>query len=44
MLAAAVLAAPLAVGLLRGYQLRRLDNCPVGAQKVDSGAGWAVRQ
>jgi cell division protein FtsW (lipid II flippase) len=44
MLAAAVLATPLAIGLLRPYQLRRLGSFLVGAHKADSGAGWAVRQ
>jgi cell division protein FtsI/penicillin-binding protein 2/cell division protein FtsW (lipid II flippase) len=41
---AAALAAPLAIGLLRPYQLQRLGSFLVGAHESPTGAGWAVRQ
>jgi cell division protein FtsI/penicillin-binding protein 2/cell division protein FtsW (lipid II flippase) len=42
--AAAVLAAPLMIGLLKNYQLVRLGSFLVGAHESPTGSGWAVRQ
>ena len=42
-LAAAVVAAPLSLGLLRDYQLARLGTFLTGSQSA-AGPGWAVRQ
>ncbi|GAA4881565.1 FtsW/RodA/SpoVE family cell cycle protein [Actinomycetospora straminea] len=42
-LAAAVVAAPLAIGLLRDYQVARLGTFLTGSQSAE-GPGWAVRQ
>jgi cell division protein FtsI/penicillin-binding protein 2/cell division protein FtsW (lipid II flippase) len=41
--AAAVVAAPLGLGLLHGYQLERLGTFLSGSQSAE-GPGWAVRQ
>lgn len=41
---AAAIAAPLAVGLLRPYQLQRLGSFLVGAEESPTGAGWTVQQ
>ncbi len=41
--AAAVVAAPLAIGLLRDYQAARLGTFLTGSQSAE-GPGWAVRQ
>jgi cell division protein FtsI/penicillin-binding protein 2/cell division protein FtsW (lipid II flippase) len=37
-------AAPLAVGMLRPYQVQRLGTFLVGAEESPAGAGWAVQQ
>jgi cell division protein FtsI/penicillin-binding protein 2/cell division protein FtsW (lipid II flippase) len=42
--AAAAIAAPLAVTLLRPYQIERLGSFLVGAHESPTGAGWAVLQ
>ncbi len=42
-LAAAVVAAPLALGLMHDYQLQRLGTFLTGSQSAE-GPGWAVRQ
>ncbi|MDT7620587.1 MAG: hypothetical protein QOF99_1488 [Pseudonocardiales bacterium] len=44
LLAAAAVAAPLVVGLLRPYQLTRLGSFVVGSHQSASDAGWAVTQ
>jgi cell division protein FtsI/penicillin-binding protein 2/cell division protein FtsW (lipid II flippase) len=44
LLAAAAVAAPLAVGLLRPYQLTRLGSFVVGSHQSAADAGWAVTQ
>lgn len=41
---AAAIAAPLAVALLRPYQVQRLGSFLVGAEESPTGAGWAVLQ
>jgi cell division protein FtsI/penicillin-binding protein 2/cell division protein FtsW (lipid II flippase) len=41
---AAAVAAPLAVGLLRPYQLQRLGSFLVGAEESPTDAGWTVLQ
>ncbi|MBB6376262.1 cell division protein FtsI/penicillin-binding protein 2/cell division protein FtsW (lipid II flippase) [Pseudonocardia eucalypti] len=41
---AGVVAAPLAVGLLRPYQLERLGSFLAGSHTDPAGAGWAVQQ
>ncbi|MHA6615807.1 FtsW/RodA/SpoVE family cell cycle protein [Pseudonocardia sp. DLS-67] len=41
---AAAIAAPLAVGLLRPYQLQRLGSFLVGAEESPTQAGWTVLQ
>jgi cell division protein FtsI/penicillin-binding protein 2/cell division protein FtsW (lipid II flippase) len=41
---AAAVATPLAVGLLRPYQLQRLGSFLVGAEQSPTGAGWTVQQ
>ena len=41
---AVAIATPLAVGLLRPYQLQRLGSFLVGAEESPTGAGWAVQQ
>jgi cell division protein FtsI/penicillin-binding protein 2/cell division protein FtsW (lipid II flippase) len=40
----AAIAAPLAVALLRPYQVERLGSFLVGAEESPTGAGWAVLQ
>ena len=42
--AAAAVSAPLAIGLLRPYQVERLGSFLVGAHESPTGSGWAVRQ
>ncbi|MFR9802982.1 FtsW/RodA/SpoVE family cell cycle protein [Pseudonocardia sp. RS010] len=42
--ATAAVAAPLAVGLLRPYQVERLGSFLAGAAESPAGAGWAVAQ
>ncbi|MGY1739526.1 MULTISPECIES: FtsW/RodA/SpoVE family cell cycle protein [unclassified Blastococcus] len=42
--AAALVAAPLLIGLLRPYQVSRLGSFLVGAHESPTGSGWAVRQ
>ncbi|NYJ07586.1 FtsW/RodA/SpoVE family cell cycle protein [Petropleomorpha daqingensis] len=42
--AAAAVLAPLAISLLRPYQLSRLGSFLVGAHQSPTGSGWAVRQ
>jgi cell division protein FtsI/penicillin-binding protein 2/cell division protein FtsW (lipid II flippase) len=44
LVAAAVVAAPLVIGLLRPYQVERLGSFLVGAHESPTGSGWAVRQ
>lgn len=44
LLAAAAVAAPLVIGLLRPYQVERLGSFLVGAHESPTGAGWAVQQ
>lgn len=44
LLASAAVAAPLAIGMLRPYQLERLGSFLVGAHQSPTGAGWAVQQ
>jgi cell division protein FtsI/penicillin-binding protein 2/cell division protein FtsW (lipid II flippase) len=44
MFAAVAVAAPLAAGLLRPYQLERLGSFLVGSHESPTGAGWAVQQ
>ncbi|MFC5233873.1 FtsW/RodA/SpoVE family cell cycle protein [Pseudonocardia zijingensis] len=41
---AAAIAAPLAVGLLRPYQLQRLGSFLVGAEESPTSAGWTLLQ
>ncbi|AEA27014.1 penicillin-binding protein transpeptidase [Pseudonocardia dioxanivorans CB1190] len=42
--AAAAVAAPLAVGLLRPYQVQRLGSFLAGSSQAAGGAGWAASQ
>jgi cell division protein FtsI/penicillin-binding protein 2/cell division protein FtsW (lipid II flippase) len=42
--AGVAVAAPLAVGMLRSYQVERLGSFLAGAHEAPTGAGWAVRQ
>jgi cell division protein FtsI/penicillin-binding protein 2/cell division protein FtsW (lipid II flippase) len=42
--AAAVITAPLALSLMRPYQLERLGTFLVGAHESPTGSGWALRQ
>lgn len=42
--AAAVVAAPLVVGLLRPYQVQRLGSFLAGSSQAAGGAGWAASQ
>ena len=42
--AAALIVAPLMIGLLQDYQLVRLGSFLVGAHEAPTGSGWAVRQ
>jgi cell division protein FtsI/penicillin-binding protein 2/cell division protein FtsW (lipid II flippase) len=42
--AAALISAPLMIGLLKDYQLVRLGTFLVGAHESPTGSGWAVRQ
>jgi cell division protein FtsI/penicillin-binding protein 2/cell division protein FtsW (lipid II flippase) len=44
LLGAAAVAAPLAIGLLRPYQVERLGSFLVGSHQEAEGAGWAVQQ
>ena len=44
LVAAAAVSAPLAIGLLRPYQVERLGSFLVGAHGSPTGSGWAVRQ
>src|SRR5690348_9997286 len=44
LVAAAVVSAPLVIGLLRPYQVERLGSFLVGAHESPTGSGWAVRQ
>ena len=44
LVAAAVVTAPLVIGLLRPYQVERLGSFLVGAHESPTGSGWAVRQ
>jgi cell division protein FtsI/penicillin-binding protein 2/cell division protein FtsW (lipid II flippase) len=44
LLAVAALLAPLMVGVVRPYQLRRLGTFLAGSGQRDSGSGWAVGQ
>ena len=41
---AVAVAAPLAVGMLRPYQVERLGSFLVGSHESPTGAGWAVQQ
>ncbi|MEU2349557.1 FtsW/RodA/SpoVE family cell cycle protein [Modestobacter sp. NPDC049651] len=42
--AAAAIAAPLMIALMRPYQLERLGTYLVGADESSTGSGWALRQ
>src|SRR4051812_28635973 len=44
LVAAVAVLAPLAISLLRPYQLSRLGSFLVGAHQSPTGSGWAVRQ
>ncbi|MFW3172832.1 FtsW/RodA/SpoVE family cell cycle protein [Geodermatophilus sp. CPCC 206100] len=44
LVAAAVVAAPLLISLLRPYQVERLGTFLVGAHESPTGSGWALRQ
>ncbi len=44
LVAAAAVSAPLAIGVLRPYQVERLGSFLVGAHESPTGAGWAVWQ
>ena len=44
LVAAAAVSAPLAIGVLRPYQVERLGSFLVGAHESPTGAGWAVLQ
>jgi cell division protein FtsI/penicillin-binding protein 2/cell division protein FtsW (lipid II flippase) len=44
MFAAAAVATPLVIGMLRPYQVERLGSFLVGAHVSPTGAGWAVQQ
>ncbi|HST97098.1 MAG TPA: FtsW/RodA/SpoVE family cell cycle protein [Geodermatophilus sp.] len=44
LVAAAAIAAPLLISLLRPYQVERLGSFLVGAHESPTGSGWALRQ
>jgi cell division protein FtsI/penicillin-binding protein 2/cell division protein FtsW (lipid II flippase) len=44
LVAAALVAAPLMISLLRPYQVERLGSFLVGAHESPTGSGWALRQ